>query len=91
MLTRADTQVLSALSDSQTPPNIQKCFDSQKFSRFLNFFVLTFDTFHMSLSDIGSTKENGSVKDRELEDMTIKTPDYSDPKAKKKLMLVIAA
>jgi hypothetical protein len=45
----------------------------------------------MSSSDIGSTKENGSVKDRELEDMTITTPDYSDPKAKRKLMLVIAA
>jgi hypothetical protein len=56
-----------------------------------DFFVLTFDTFHMSSSDIASTKENGSVKDRELEDITITTPDYSDPKAKKKLMLVIAA
>jgi hypothetical protein len=44
----------------------------------------------MASSDIGSTKENGSVKDHEMEEMTITTPDYSDPKAKKKLMLVIA-
>lgn len=57
----------------------------------LDFFVLTFDTFHMSSSDIGSTKENISVKDHKLEDMTIITPDYSDPKAKRRLILVIAA
>jgi hypothetical protein len=44
----------------------------------------------MASSDIVSTKENASVKDREMEEMTVTSPDYSDPKAKRKLMLIIA-
>ncbi|KAH8556632.1 major facilitator superfamily domain-containing protein [Umbelopsis sp. PMI_123] len=44
----------------------------------------------MASSDIVSTKENASVKDREMEEMTLTSPDYSDPKAKRKLMLIIA-
>jgi hypothetical protein len=39
---------------------------------------------------MASDKENVSVKDQSIEEMTITTPDYSDPKAKKKLTLVIA-
>jgi hypothetical protein len=40
---------------------------------------------------MASDKENVSVKkDHSIEEMTITTPDYSDPKAKKKLTLVIA-
>lgn len=35
-------------------------------------------------------KENVSIKDQSIEEMTITTPDYSDPKAKRKLAMVIA-